>query len=170
MSLPALRALHNKFPAAEISILAKPWVADLYGREPFCHRVIPYAPTSLALKWRAARALRSENFDCAILLQNAFEAAAVAFAAGIAERIGYARDGRSLLLTRAIAVPKPGEIPAHEKFYYLELLRRAGWLDGLTEEKFIRLLVTEEKMQHAAQVLAEAGVRPKSLRVAIGAG
>src|SRR5271163_28096 len=132
MSLPALRALHNKFPAAEISILAKPWVADLYGREPFCHRVIPYAPTSLALKWRAARALRTENFDCAILLQNAFEAAAIAWVARIPERIGYARDGRSALLTRAIAVPRAGEIPPHERFYYLELLRRAGIIESIS--------------------------------------
>jgi heptosyltransferase II len=139
MSLPALRALHDKFPSAEISILAKPWVADLYGREPFCHRVISYTPTNLAQKWRAARALRSEKFDCAILLQNAFEAAAVAFAARIPERIGYARDGRSALLTRAIPVPKPGEIPPHERFYYLELLHRAGILDTLPDNEFIRL-------------------------------
>jgi lipopolysaccharide heptosyltransferase II len=136
MSLPALRALHEKFPAAEISILAKPWVADLYGREPFCHRVIPYTPAS---KWRQARALRSENFDVAILLQNAFEAAAIAFLARIPERIGYARDGRSALLTRAIRVPRPGEIPRHERFYYLELLHRAGILDTLPSSDWIRL-------------------------------
>ncbi len=139
MSLPALRALHEKFPGAEISILARPWVADLYGREPFCHRVIPYTPANLTSKWQASRALRSENFDVAILLQNAFEAAAVAFAAGIPERIGYARDGRGPLLTRAIAVPKPGEIPRHERFYYLELLRRAGILEKLPESEMIRL-------------------------------
>ncbi len=139
MSIPALRALHEKYPDAEISILAKPWVADLYGREPFCHRVIPYTPSSLAAKWRAARALRKETFDCAILLQNAFEAAAVAFAAGIPKRIGYARDGRSLLLTNAIPVPKPGEIPAHERFYYLELLHRAGILDTLPANESIQL-------------------------------
>ncbi|HEV1287714.1 MAG TPA: lipopolysaccharide heptosyltransferase II [Bryobacteraceae bacterium] len=139
MSLPALRALHERFPAAEICILAKPWVADLYGREPFCHRVIPYTPKNLAEKWRAGRALRSEKFDCAILLQNAFEAAAVAFAARIPERIGYARDGRSLLLTKAIPVPKRGEIPPHERFYYLELLRRAGILEKLPASEMIRL-------------------------------
>jgi heptosyltransferase-2 len=139
MSLPALRALHERFPAAEISILAKPWVADLYGREHFCHCVIPYTPKNLAEKWRAGRALHSEKFDCAILLQNAFEAAAVAFAAGIPERIGYARDGRSLLLTKAIPVPKPGEIPPHERFYYLELLRRAGILEKLPVSEMIRL-------------------------------
>src|SRR5579864_3496408 len=133
MSLPALRALRQRFPAAEISILAKPWVADLYGREPFCHRVIPSTAAGLASKWSAAKALRAENFDCAILLQNAFEAAAVAFAARIPERIGYARDGRSLLLTRAVPVPRSGEIPRHERFYYLELLRRAGIIDVLPE-------------------------------------
>src|SRR5689334_16770938 len=81
MSLPALRALRQRFPDAEISILAKPWVADLYGREPFCDRMIPYTPRNWREKWRAGRDLASERFDCAILLQNAFEAAAVAFAA-----------------------------------------------------------------------------------------
>jgi len=139
MSLPALRAIRQSFPNAEISILAKPWVADLYGREPFCDRLIPYAPRAWREKWRAARDLAAERFDCAILLQNAFEAAAVAFAARIPERIGYARDGRGFLLTRAIAVPRPGEIPRHERFYYLELLRRAGIIDGLPENDCIRL-------------------------------
>src|SRR6202521_3567209 len=130
MSLPALRALRQRFPGAEISILAKPWVADLYGREPFCDRLIPYTPRDWRVEWRAGRDLAAERFDCAILLQNAFEAAAVAFAARIPERIGYARDGRSPLLTRAVAVPRPGEIPRHERFYYLELLRRAGIIDA----------------------------------------
>ena len=38
MSLPALRALRRQFPKAQISILAKPWVADLYAREGFGDR------------------------------------------------------------------------------------------------------------------------------------
>src|SRR5579859_2405712 len=139
MSLPALRALRQRFPEAHISILAKPWVADLYGREPFSDRIIPYTPRAWREKWSAGRDLARERFDCAILLQNAFEAAAVAFAARIPERIGYARDGRSLLLTRAVPVPRPGEIPRHERFYYLELLRRAGIIDVLPENDCIRL-------------------------------
>jgi heptosyltransferase-2 len=135
MSLPALRALRERFPQAGISILAKPWVADLYRREPFCDRIIPYVSTW----WGAARELRPLRFDCAILLQNAFEAAAIAFVAGIPERIGYARDGRSPLLTRAVAVPRHGEIPQHQRFYYLELLRRAGILDEPLDDDPIRL-------------------------------
>src|SRR5207302_4348031 len=73
MSLPALRALRERFPDAEITILAKPWVADLYRREPFCDRLIPYNPHGWQAKWEAAQELRSLRFDCAILLQNAFE-------------------------------------------------------------------------------------------------
>jgi heptosyltransferase-2 len=139
MSLPALRALRERFPDAEISILAKPWVADLYRREPFCDRLIPYSPRGWREKWEAARKLRPLRFDCAILLQNAFEAAAIALLAEIPERIGYARDGRSLLLTRAIPVPRKGEIPGHERFYYLELLRRAGIVDAPRQNDLIRL-------------------------------
>ncbi len=139
MSLPALRALRERFPSAEISILAKPWVADLYGREPFCDRLIPYTAATPGEKYQAARSLRAGHFDAAILLQNAFEAAAIAFLAGIPTRIGYARDGRSLLLTQAVAVPKPGEIPRHERFYYLELLRRAGLIDRIPDNDLIRL-------------------------------
>jgi heptosyltransferase-2 len=139
MSLPALRALRQRFPKAKISILAKPWVGDLYGREPFCDELIPYTASDLKEKVAAGRALAERRFDVAILLQNAFEAAAVAFAARIPERIGYARDGRSMLLTKAVAVPKRGEIPEHERFYYLELLRRAGIIEAMPECEAIRL-------------------------------
>src|SRR5690242_6170181 len=139
MSLPALRALREAYPRARISILAKPWVADLYRRESFCNELIPYTARTLGEKWAAARALRRRRFEAAILLQNAFEAAAIAYVAGIPERIGYARDGRGFLLTRAIPVPRPGEIPRHERFYYLELLRRAGILDEIPAGDVIRL-------------------------------
>ncbi|MEP6960845.1 MAG: lipopolysaccharide heptosyltransferase II [Acidobacteriota bacterium] len=139
MSLPALRALRDRYPQAHISILAKPWVAGLYGREPFCDALIPYTPRTLPEKFAAGRALAKHGFDTAILLQNAFEAAAVAYAARIPRRIGYARDGRGFLLTDAVPVPRPGEIPAHERFYYLELLHRAGILDQLPASDAIRL-------------------------------
>ncbi|MGH9592642.1 MAG: lipopolysaccharide heptosyltransferase II [Bryobacteraceae bacterium] len=139
MSLPALRALREQSPGAHIAILAKPWVADLYRREPFCDELIPYTARTLAEKWDTAKLLKPHNFDCAILLQNAFEAAALAYLARIPERIGYARDGRGSLLTRAIPVPGRNQIPRHERFYYLELLRRASILDRLPEDGTIKL-------------------------------
>src|SRR5208282_4197050 len=89
--------------------------------------------------WRTGHELRAQRFDCAILFQNAFEAAWIAWLAKIPTRIGYKRDGRQLLLTRAVDVPKPGEIPRHERFYYLELLRRAGLIDALPASESIRM-------------------------------
>jgi heptosyltransferase II len=126
MSLPAIQTIRERFPGAEIVAVARPWVADIYRREPSIHRVIPYTARGWRERIAFGRGLRAERFDCAILLQNAFDAAAMVWLAGIPERIGYARDGRSWLLTRAIPAPEPGEIPRHERYYYLELLRRAG--------------------------------------------
>jgi heptosyltransferase-2 len=142
MSLPAIRAVRARFPDAQITVLARPWVADLYARETAINRVIPYSAASgfrhLSAKLRAARVLRAERFDCAILLQNAFEAAAIAWLAGVPRRIGYARDGRSVLLTDPIPVPKPGDIALHQRYYYLELLRRAQLTDQLPVVEPIR--------------------------------
>jgi len=156
MSLPALRALKQRFPEARISILAKPWVADLYRREPFCDEIISYTARGAkwGWKWKVARELAERKFDCAILLQNAFEAAAIAWAARIPERIGYARDGRSALLTRAIAAPRVGEIPAHERFYYLELLRRAGIIESISGN---RGLASDAIRLEGAAAASEAG-------------
>jgi len=143
MSLPAIRAVHARFPQAEIAVLARPWVADLYALETSVDRVVPYTLPAgfhgIGAKLRAAQTLRRERFDCAILLQNAFEAAAIAWLARIPRRIGYDRDGRGALLTDAIPVPCAGEIPRHERFYYLELLRRAGLIDELPESSGVSL-------------------------------
>jgi len=143
MSLPALAALRRKFPDAHIAILARPWVAGLYRHEPFANEIIPYQPGKLWQGWQdrrsAAATLDQMQFDCALLLQNAFDAALITWLAHVPRRIGYARDGRSPLLTDPIPRPAKGTLPPHESFYYLELIRRAGWLDALPPEPLIRL-------------------------------
>jgi len=143
MSLPALREVRTRFPEAHIAVQARPWVADLYSRETFADEVILYTAKPGARDWRgkraAARGLRERGFDCAILLANSLDAALVVWMAGIPQRIGYARDARHLLLTDRVPPVKPGEIPRHERFYYLELLRRAGLLEDLPVAPVIRL-------------------------------
>jgi heptosyltransferase-2 len=174
MALPALRAVRKRFPDAEIAIVARPYVADIYRDQAICNQLIAYDPKGLhsgiSGRERLASELRARKFDVALLLQNAFDAAWLAWRASIPERIGYARDGRSFFLTKAVPLPRHGEIPTHEKFYYLELLRRTGWLDSAQEETFIELRVPEEKRRGAQKFLCEAGVRGDALRIAIGAG
>jgi heptosyltransferase-2 len=138
MSLPAIRVIRAVFPKAELVVVARPWVADVYARESSINRVIPYVAKGWRERLGFGLHLGKEGFDCAILLQNAFDAAAMAWLSGAPVRIGYARDGRSRLLTHPVAVPAPGEIPRHERFYYLELLRRAGLVERLPECESIR--------------------------------
>lgn len=181
MALPALRVVRAKFPDAHIAILARPYVADIYRGQGVCDELIPYDPRGAEKGFggreRLAERLRAGKFDVALLLQNAFDAAWLAWRAGIPERIGYARDGRGILLTNSILVPKAGEIPAHEQFYYLELVRRAGWAERNEGSSEILLAVSREASDAAERKLIEAGAGVRSgangagaLRVAIGAG
>ncbi len=173
MSLPALQAVRRRFPEAEITVLARPWVADLYRREPFADRVLLYEARPGARdwggKWKAARALRSHSFDAAILLPNSFEAALVAWLARIPKRIGYRRDGRGPLLTDGVDRPRPGEIPQHESYYYLEMLKRAGLLEELPEVKEIRLDGAPAARASGVERFEKAGLGAKVIGISPGA-
>jgi heptosyltransferase-2 len=174
MALPALRAVRGKFADAHVAVVARPYVADIYRDQRVCDELIVYDArgehAGLSGRERLAGELRNRQFDSALLLQNAFDAAWLAWRAGIRERIGYARDGRSLLLTRAIAVPKRGETPAHEQFYYLELLKRAEWIETAAGETEISLRISEEAAGQAESRLLAAKSRRGATRIAIGAG
>ena len=170
MSLPAIRAIRHIFPHAHIAVVARPWVADLYARESCIDCVIPYtAQKGLRAKRKFAHRLGQERFDAAILLQNAFDAALVTWLAGIPERIGYSRDGRGWLLTNAISVPEPGDIPRHERFYYLELLRRAGMLERFPETEAIRLDGIAQARVAGAAHLASLGITGPVMGISPGA-
>jgi lipopolysaccharide heptosyltransferase II len=170
MSLPAIRAIRDVFPHAHIAVVARPWVGDLYARERAIDRVIPYpAPHSFRERREFAASLRAERFDCAILLQNAFDAALMARLAAIPERIGYNRDARGWLLTRPIPVPEPGDIPRHERFYYLELLRRAGMIERLPATEEIRLDGVDDARQSGAARLGTFGIDGPVVGVSPGA-
>lgn len=171
MCVPALQALREHYPSAHISILARPWVAGLYGREPFCNELIPYeAPRGwrgIGAKWSIARELRTREFDCAILFPNALEAAALVWAARIPQRIGYQRDGRGVFLTSAVAVPLEGETPPHQRFFYLELLKRAELISSYSTDAAIRFsgsraaaVQGRERFAAASLGLAVVGVSP----------
>ena len=86
-----------------------------------------------------------EQFDLAILFQNAFHAAWTARLARIPVRIGYATDGRSALLTDAIEPPSPAAY-GHQVYYYLNLSSAPG-LTGKPEavEEMDSISPTTEK-------------------------
>jgi heptosyltransferase-2 len=145
-------------------------VSGIYAREESISGVIEYpAPKTLRARREFAARLRNENFDAAILLQNAFDAALITWLARIPVRIGYNRDGRGWLLSHPIAVPEPGDIPRHERFYYLELLRRAGLMEHFPKAEPIQLGGLEEARASGARLLALRGIGDSVIGVSPGA-
>ena len=164
MSLPALRALRARYPDAQVTLLAKPWVAALYECERSVNRIVP-----LTSRWKSALALRSDRFDLGVLLPNSFESAAQVVLSGARRRVGYARDGRSFLLTDPIPIPHSGEIPPHERFYYTELLRRAGLIDALPDDPEILLDGISEARDRGERLFRAQAVGTAVIGVSPGA-
>ncbi len=159
MCLPALRALRSALPDAELVLVARPWVLDLFPEDELRCRMVAYdahgAHRGVSGRWRMASELRQEKFHAAILFQNAFDAALLALLAGVPVRAGYARHGRRLLLTHPVEVPRRGKTPRHEAHYYMELLRRLGLIEGYAEVREISLPLTPGARARARIRLAE---------------
>ncbi len=159
MCLPALRELRRVLPQAEMVLVGRPWVLDVFPLDELRCRTLSYdtrrEQRGLLGRWRFASKLRKEKFAAAILFQNAFDAALLATMAGIPVRAGYSRQARGMLLTDAVAVPQKGETPPHESYYYLELLRRLGLISALGEVEEIRLGAAARNETHAKNALRE---------------
>ncbi len=173
MSLPALEAIRVRTEGEHLAVLVRPGVADIYRLSGLCDEVIPLSAARTAGGWmtliKEARRLRSRRFRQGIVFPNSFESALTMRLAGVRECCGYARDGRRLLLTRAVALPAKDDIPRHEVFYYLELLRRLGILPALPPKAMPRLRLSDASLSRGRDVLAAAGVMRVPIAVNPGA-
>lgn len=174
MCLPAFEAIREAKPEAHVAILARPWVLELFEGQGIAGELIAYdrkgQHSGFFGREKLARELRAKAFDAAILFQNAFDAAWLVSRAAIPERIGYQRDARGIFLTKSVPVPKSSETPEHEAYYYLELLRRAGWIAELPRLTRISLRIDASRRASAEEKLAQSGIRQGAMRVAIAAG
>ena len=170
MCEPALRGLRKLFPDAQIALLVKPAVADLFVGHPALTRVLTYDTkgrhAGLSGKWALAGQLRRQGFDLAVLFQNAFEAAFLTFLAGVPRRYGYATDGRSLLLSDPVAAPDRRTL-VHQVRYYWELLKPLG-LTG--DPSAPELVVFPEEEQAMAGRFAQGGLSATDVVVGINPG
>lgn len=147
MSLPVLRALRRADPATAITVLAKRGPAAIYRAEGTADTVRT-ASGLVADSMAAARARFSEAW----LLPNSFRSALVPWFAGIPDRIGYAGDGRTALLTRALPLPPRTD---HQLRDYDPLLRSRGVEPDPDPP---RLAVPAEAAALADSALARAGL------------
>ena len=170
MSLPAVSAVRSTFPHARISVLAKPWVADLYRSCPDVDDVIvfqsPGRHDGVGGKVRLARELRGEEFDLALLLQNAIEAALIAWHARIPLRVGYDSDCRGVFLTHAVHRTRAIR-GVHQIDYYLAMVRTLGCT---VAGRDIRLVPDADARTAADRTLAGHGVQGRDTLIGIAPG
>src|SRR5574337_58811 len=170
MCEPAVRGLRSLFPEAELTMLAKPAIAELFVAHPGVNSLLRYddkgAHAGMSGKWSLAGTLRRHRFDLAVLFQNAFEAAFLAWLAGIPRRYGYATDGRVLFLTEPVAVAK-GSAPVHQVEYYWNLLRPLGLAGGAI---LPTLLVSTDEDRKVDVQLASVGICSSDIIIGINPG
>ncbi len=158
MTLPALEALAGLYPGAEITVLARKTVIPVFERNPAVADIMEYGDEfrSLGGRFRLSGQIRNRRFHLAVLFQNAFDAAFLSFAARIPERVGYGRDMRSGLLTRAI--PFTDEVRRlHHIEYYLNIIRALGPVNTGAAPRPV-LHVGEDETRLAADFLEKKGV------------
>ncbi|HUH64830.1 MAG TPA: lipopolysaccharide heptosyltransferase II, partial [Syntrophales bacterium] len=162
--------VRNTFPGVRISVLAKPWVAEIFRLSRDVDEVIlfqsPGIHSGVTGKWILASELKARNFDAAILLQNAIEAAVITRLAGIPVRGGYNSDARGFLLTHSVqrtqAIRK-----VHQIHYYLEMVKSLGCLPG---DAVVHLDPGDEYRTMAEKILADRGIRREGLIVGVAPG
>jgi heptosyltransferase-2 len=166
MSTPALLRLRQARPNARITLLAPEKLAGLWERQPFVDELLTFSASENI--WQVGRRLHEKRFTTAVAFPNSIRSALELWLAGIPERIGAARFGRSLFLTRALAPPsaalemrkrsvseirrciKDGEemvrypAQAHHVHHYLRLVAAMG---ASPEPMAPRIDVTDEEME-----------------------
>ena len=164
MTIPALRELRRIFPDAQITLYTLNWAKGIFQDVDFIDELLPFDREKSSFKTILAQAKvwRKEKFDLAIIFPNSFESALLAKLGKVPKRFGYAKDGRSFLLTNAVKIPA-WKNQRHEVFYYLNLVaeiekRYFGTTTALENEPRFELNVSEKRKAEARKFLANNGV------------
>jgi len=113
MATPFLHAVHQRFAAAEITLLTQRHLYPLLEGSPWAGHCQFWPPRNKSPEARKAHkallaTLRNKKFDLAIMLPNSLRSAWLCWRCGAKRRVGFNRDGRGILLTDAIPVPNKG--------------------------------------------------------------
>ena len=112
MTIPAIQRLRQAKPRAAITLLSHDKLAGLWQGQTFFNQLLTFSDNDNL--WQTARRLRAGRFTAAVAFPNSLRSALELWLAGIPHRIGYARPGRSLLLTHPLP-PRPGAVPMRKR-------------------------------------------------------
>jgi heptosyltransferase-2 len=152
LATPLLEAIARAMPASgAIDLLIKRPLRGLLDGMPRLGRVIEWQKSDGM--WSLGRRLRAERYDAGILLPNSFRPAMLLWLGGVRRRIGYARNGRGVLLTDRLPFPK--QRPFRMVDFYGAIGERLG-LSGTRGP--MRLYVEAHAREKANALFAGAGI------------
>lgn len=127
MATPALRAIRLEHPQAEIIGVMRGYLRDLLEGTGLLDRIIvlPGKSSRWSNQLSVLRELRQEKFDLTLLFPNSLRSALWGYVSGSRQRVGFARNGRSFLLTKAIPA-NDRSIPHPVMVEYLRLAQSIG--------------------------------------------
>jgi heptosyltransferase II len=168
LTIPFLRNLRRAEPLAYIAWVVAPGSAEVIKGIPYVDELIYWDPVTTHAdsrgthrtwkeKWEFIRELRARHFDKVYVLKRSLSSAIMALFTGAPERIGFATEGRGLLLSKRV----PYRQDRHEVENFLDVLRA----DGIeVTDTFLECWTTPEEDVAAAGVIAGGGV-PAGLRL-----
>ncbi|MHC4916384.1 MAG: glycosyltransferase family 9 protein [Planctomycetota bacterium] len=173
MCLPALEAVKRAAPGLRLTLALPGHLAELFSGADDVDAAMPIERGGRPVL-RLARAFRREGFDSALLLPNSFGSALAVRLAGIPRRAGYARDGRSWMLTDAVACPAERR-GLHQVEYYAALVDELGAECRPDRSRTVRLSAPPAARAQVASLLAAERRRPDAplyalAPCAVGAG
>ena len=131
LTVPFLRNLREAYPDAQIDLMLEPFSGQVIEGCPYVDRVIPFEFKTIhtysakAKRGKAAgylhygKLIRKERYDAAFVLKRSLSSALLVWLAGVPRRIGFATEGRGLLLTDRV----PYRQDQHEVENFLDCLR-----------------------------------------------
>jgi heptosyltransferase-2 len=151
MATPALRALRSHYSEARLVGVMKPYVADVFEGGDWFDDIIPAngGSRSQGVFAVAKRLRRLGAIELAVLLANTFRSALTARLGGCRRRIGYARHGRSLLLTDALP-PLRDEMGRLKPSPVLDAYNRLAQRAGCPKTTYLMELFTTSADERAA--------------------
>lgn len=166
--LPGRTAPEFDLRGADASIENDPPEKSLWADGSICYK--PRSKSESVLNRRGlVRAMRKAKFDTILYLTNSLSTAWLGRLAGIPRRIGYARDGRSLLLTDRVAVRQGNSDAKHDPCIdnYMRLIRVLGCK---STDRRTELKVSQADRQLASECLASVGFSLDRSFVVLNAG
>jgi len=155
LSTPAIRAVREAFPGAQVHLLVVPYTLDLVIQDPHVDRLLVLGQERIA-----------KDYDLAIALHPGYRQNALTFQSGARYRIGYTGRGGGFFLTHRVADDRATRM-RHEVESALEVVGRAGCIPV---HKELNISVTREGEDFAQNFFAAAGLSDQDLIVVIHPG